>query len=1316
MTGEGEKEKRKQYRKRPTLTITGMAEPSTETENSAVSSDQALPTSDNNSCQAIELHTYSETSEPNVLCIASDETGARTTRHFVTLPHSSSVSDLYSAVAKEAGYKEGSFELYWRRQDSRNEKDDFEEKEKDEILEWKSTATLHEISMPTDPIKVKAFVRQKEDGSLPVKVSTVVQESLQDAFTTSTFSSNTSTSNTSNGTSGWGSSGWNSSGSSGWGYSSGWNNNYQPKPDTGYVGLVNQAMTCYLNSLIQALYMTPEFRNALYSWRFVGDEIEASKIIPLQLQKLFLQLQTSRKRSVETTDLTKSFGWDSSEAWQQHDIQELCRVLFDALERQFKKDKAPKANLINELYQGKMKDYVKCLNCGYESARVDDYLDIPLVIKPFGSNTSYPSVEEALAGFVQPETLNGADQYFCEKCDKKTDAHKGLKFTSFPYLLTLQLKRFDFDYASMHRIKLNDKMTFPKVLDLNAFVDPPEKPPVESEMDEQLSTYLIDQFDNPPPYNSTINRNTKDNKEAYNEIDVESSVDANSSSVNTIDVRQLLTKGSHVYELFAIMIHSGSAIGGHYYAYIKALTGKKQWYCFNDQSVTMASEDDIQQTFGGASSKTKSYYSSAMYTSSTNAYMLMYRRIDPKKNEPFTETKSLPPHLLKVIEEEQNHEKKEQQRQEQEKNYCKFRLFCRRPNSSEIVEKKLEVHKDLTIPEATKEAYKVLELKSCVPIERCRLVRYDEYVETLDQSFDDPEGTTFGQAVGGVKTYYSFELFMEIRNEDQQFRIYNRGGISLKICVVDVTTKTSKEPVVMRAESGWIVGALKKEIAEQFHLNVTTMRLAFELSGNESRLLSVDTNTLKSEGLYRKHTVFVCCDPEDFQLQYLRSTMFSVVDKHINSVLLYVTYPLPSLPGSSTATPGSSMATPGSSTATPGSRSHSEGEGVGENPAPSPKGEVQPPGDGERETAADVSGCKNKPAASSPSAGQSCNGERLPVYGCENKKENVKTISLRIDKRSTVEDLKKVLESYVGLSSSEFKVYRLYSNNQEFEMTRLNEMFQSMPSETKLTVKFGRALLPGEYRIKAYLLRMNDPEYCVYVLDTVVSKGVSVRQFKEQLVKEVSLQSLPFELNIERLRLRKKAWRSAGTIYLDDQVFDKDIPLFSAFEVYIEQLKGPDQMKESSNMQIYIRHWHPSTYTVDPTDEVIISESHPNHLRKKISQECNIPWERIAIAKSCYGTFPYEMSVLEIEEDLEWNSNVSTSNSVPLSIYDDGSIIYYKDSAEKLIELTAEKRSELQKHENTRLSKYNNTPGTSSSTSYRTKEKALKFYTDDVEA
>lgn len=36
--------------------------------------------------------------------------------------------------------------------------------------------------------------------------------------------------------------------------------------DTGYVGLINQAMTCYLNSLLQTLYMTPEFRNGIYRY------------------------------------------------------------------------------------------------------------------------------------------------------------------------------------------------------------------------------------------------------------------------------------------------------------------------------------------------------------------------------------------------------------------------------------------------------------------------------------------------------------------------------------------------------------------------------------------------------------------------------------------------------------------------------------------------------------------------------------------------------------------------------------------------------------------------------------------------------------------------------------------------------------------------------------------------------------------------------------------------------------------------------------------------------------------------------------------
>lgn len=49
--------------------------------------------------------------------------------------------------------------------------------------------------------------------------------------------------------------------------------------------------------------------------------------------------------------------WTS--AWQQHDVQELCRAMFDALEQTWQNTK--QSNVINELYEGKMKDCVQCL-------------------------------------------------------------------------------------------------------------------------------------------------------------------------------------------------------------------------------------------------------------------------------------------------------------------------------------------------------------------------------------------------------------------------------------------------------------------------------------------------------------------------------------------------------------------------------------------------------------------------------------------------------------------------------------------------------------------------------------------------------------------------------------------------------------------------------------------------------------------------------------------------------------------------------------------------------------------------------------------
>lgn len=62
-----------------------------------------------------------------------------------------------------------------------------------------------------------------------------------------------------------------------------------------------------------------------------------------------------------------------------------------------------------------------------------------------------------------------------------------------------------------------------------------------------------------------------------------------SSSIENDRNRNREPEGPYKYELFSIMIHSGSASGGHYYAYIKDFQ-TNQWFCFNDQNVSRVSK------------------------------------------------------------------------------------------------------------------------------------------------------------------------------------------------------------------------------------------------------------------------------------------------------------------------------------------------------------------------------------------------------------------------------------------------------------------------------------------------------------------------------------------------------------------------------------------------------------------------------------------------------------------------------------------------------------------------------------------------------
>ena len=133
-------------------------------------------------------------------------------------------------------------------------------------------------------------------------------------------------------------------------------------------------------------------------------------------------------------------------------------------------------------------------------------------------------------------------------------------------------------------------------------------------------------------------------------------------------------------------------------------------------------------------------------------------------------------------------------------------------------------------------------------------------------------------------------------------------------------------------------------------------------------------------------------------------------------------------------------------------------------------------------------------------------------------------IQIRVDRRTTLAQLKEKLVSLIGVPATGFKVYRVYNNNQEYEMERLGDSLMAIRSESKVlvivcfdsplslppspfpsflslplspflflspslppslsqfVVRLCRALQMGEHRIKVFLLHINNTEVSVCAL------------------------------------------------------------------------------------------------------------------------------------------------------------------------------------------------------------------------------------------
>ncbi|XP_026889035.2 ubiquitin specific peptidase 9 isoform X9 [Electrophorus electricus] len=412
-----------------------------------------------------------------------------------------------------------------------------------------------------------------------------------------------------------------------------------PRPNKGFVGLKNAGATCYMNSVIQQLYMIPPIRNGILAIEGTGSDVDddmsgdekqdnESNVDPRDevfsyhhqfddkpslnksedrkeynigvlrhLQVIFGHLASSRLQYYVPRGFWKQFRlWgEPVNLREQHDALEFFNSLVDSLDEALKALGHPA--MLSKVLGGSFADQKICQGCPHRYECEESFTTLNVDIR------NHQNLLDSMEQYVKGDLLEGANAYHCEKCNKKVDTVKRLLIKKLPPVLAIQLKRFDYDWERECAIKFNDYFEFPRELDMEPYT---------------VAGVAKLEGSDVHPENQVIQQN---------------------------ELSEVEVSCSSRYRLVGVLVHSGQASGGHYYSYIIQRNGgssssegeRNRWYKFDDGDVTECKMDDDEemknQCFGGEymgevfdhMMKRMSYRRQKRWW---NAYILFYERMD----------------------------------------------------------------------------------------------------------------------------------------------------------------------------------------------------------------------------------------------------------------------------------------------------------------------------------------------------------------------------------------------------------------------------------------------------------------------------------------------------------------------------------------------------------------------------------------------------------------------------------------------------------------------------------------------------------------
>eukprot|EP01105_Mastigella_eilhardi_P014742 TRINITY_DN3358_c0_g1_i2.p1 TRINITY_DN3358_c0_g1~~TRINITY_DN3358_c0_g1_i2.p1 ORF type:complete len:1000 (-),score=216.36 TRINITY_DN3358_c0_g1_i2:25-2976(-) len=360
------------------------------------------------------------------------------------------------------------------------------------------------------------------------------------------------------------------------------------RSQTGKVGLVNLGNTCYMNSVLQSLFATTAWRNAVLASPSTPSAPSTSSTQPRSLptlqhlQRVFSYLLLSQRHAYAPR-LFQSVLPDWCRKGTQQDASEFAKYLLDAVETELRCGSTDGSNRpIKEragsdthpphsplrVFGGRLVSVVTCRECGTTSARAEPFADLAVPLSDCAQpntttagTSAVVNTRHELRALVErlfgEEQLAGDDKYSCEHCGKLTDATKAtyLDAAHVPSHLVVTLSRFRYDAARKASIKLLDDVALAP---------------------RQCFTLPL-------------------------------CCDPGTDAAKTVPLNNC--KREVEYALYAAVMHSGpSAEHGHYYAVVRSVCeatqedgGGGMWYSLNDGSATAAtfcSIVDVHRSFG----------------------------------------------------------------------------------------------------------------------------------------------------------------------------------------------------------------------------------------------------------------------------------------------------------------------------------------------------------------------------------------------------------------------------------------------------------------------------------------------------------------------------------------------------------------------------------------------------------------------------------------------------------------------------------------------------------------------------------------------